>query len=148
MLCCVFCFMYIVNYLVFLFLLFFFLMIRRPPRSTLFPYTTLFRSAEPALRRVVRETVSRPRRVVSRSHSRRQSRPHRSRAPIRSVAEREVHHLRRLVDSRGDDACALRPDACVLLSAEAFRHPPQEQRRRVTERSGKRSRPTAGRRAR
>src|SRR5207302_6577227 len=29
-------------------LLFFFLMIRRPPRSTLFPYTTLFRSALPA----------------------------------------------------------------------------------------------------
>src|SRR2546430_10952184 len=26
-------------------MLFFFLMIRRPPRSTLFPYTTLFRSA-------------------------------------------------------------------------------------------------------
>src|SRR5688572_7080422 len=26
---------------------FFFLMIRRPPRSTLFPYTTLFRSDEP-----------------------------------------------------------------------------------------------------
>src|SRR5438270_6028547 len=28
--------------------LFFFLMIRRPPRSTLFPYTTLFRSHPPA----------------------------------------------------------------------------------------------------
>src|SRR5256885_11839113 len=27
---------------------FFFLMIRRPPRSTLFPYTTLFRSVRPA----------------------------------------------------------------------------------------------------
>src|SRR3712207_7504158 len=27
-------------------LMFFFLMIRRPPRSTLFPYTTLFRSRE------------------------------------------------------------------------------------------------------
>src|SRR5215475_14729925 len=27
---------------------FFFLMIRRPPRSTLFPYTTLFRSPTPA----------------------------------------------------------------------------------------------------
>src|SRR5436853_2121721 len=27
-------------------ILFFFLMIRRPPRSTLFPYTTLFRSRE------------------------------------------------------------------------------------------------------
>src|SRR3712207_9316212 len=30
--------------------LFFFLMIRRPPRSTLFPYTTLFRS-DPAMHR-------------------------------------------------------------------------------------------------
>src|SRR5258708_29756984 len=33
-----------------MFLFFFFLMIRRPPRSTLFPYTTLFRSH---LRRVL-----------------------------------------------------------------------------------------------
>src|SRR5260221_570509 len=31
-------------YFVFSFFFFFFLMIRRPPRSTLFPYTTLFRS--------------------------------------------------------------------------------------------------------
>src|SRR6266705_6245825 len=31
-----------------LFFLFFFLMIRRPPRSTLFPYTTLFRSRPPS----------------------------------------------------------------------------------------------------
>src|SRR2546422_10931708 len=37
------CFSYHFFYLIFL--LFFFLMIRRPPRSTLFPYTTLFRSA-------------------------------------------------------------------------------------------------------
>src|SRR5256885_8609246 len=43
---------------------FFFLMIRRPPRSTLFPYTTLFRSGgvellgrAPALRRRQRESV-------------------------------------------------------------------------------------------
>src|SRR3712207_8915671 len=28
--------------------MFFFLMIRRPPRSTLFPYTTLFRSPSPS----------------------------------------------------------------------------------------------------
>src|SRR2546430_3176320 len=33
-----------------MFFAFFFLMIRRPPRSTLFPYTTLFRS--PLLRRL------------------------------------------------------------------------------------------------
>src|SRR5499426_4668020 len=31
-------------YFLLLFFFFFFLMIRRPPRSTLFPYTTLFRS--------------------------------------------------------------------------------------------------------
>src|SRR5712675_2943408 len=31
-------------FLIFFFYFFFFLMIRRPPRSTLFPYTTLFRS--------------------------------------------------------------------------------------------------------
>src|SRR5204862_8335537 len=45
-------------YVVFFFLLcssivcsfFFFLMIRRPPRSTLFPYTTLFRSVDSSLR--------------------------------------------------------------------------------------------------
>src|SRR3712207_7543694 len=30
-------------------MIFFFLMIRRPPRSTLFPYTTLFRSADAKL---------------------------------------------------------------------------------------------------
>src|SRR5258707_9525789 len=40
------------------FLFFFFLMIRRPPRSTLFPYTTLFRSpSPPALRST---TLTRP----------------------------------------------------------------------------------------
>src|SRR2546430_8150810 len=33
-------------------LVFFFLMIRRPPRSTLFPYTTLFRSHRDAPERV------------------------------------------------------------------------------------------------
>src|SRR6266516_6788124 len=33
-----------------LFFLFFFLMIRRPPRSTLFPYTTLFRSHSTCVR--------------------------------------------------------------------------------------------------
>src|SRR5256885_15349664 len=36
-------------FLFFSYFFFFFLMIRRPPRSTLFPYTTLFRSAMPAV---------------------------------------------------------------------------------------------------
>src|SRR5438477_8989741 len=42
-------FLYIL--LFFFFFLFFFLMIRRPPRSTLFPYTTLFRSPRSYLQR-------------------------------------------------------------------------------------------------
>src|SRR6476661_9999038 len=39
-------FVIIFNSIFFCFFFFFFLMIRRPPRSTLFPYTTLFRSDE------------------------------------------------------------------------------------------------------
>src|SRR6478752_8889480 len=40
------------------FFFFFFLMIRRPPRSTLFPYTTLFRSPRPARRPTHRGSAS------------------------------------------------------------------------------------------
>src|SRR5256886_5911380 len=36
---------------------FFFLMIRRPPRSTLFPYTTLFRSASAFFAWAVKEEI-------------------------------------------------------------------------------------------
>src|SRR2546425_12697745 len=43
----------------------FFLMIRRPPRSTLFPYTTLFRSNMGTLRRCVTRARSRYRRSRS-----------------------------------------------------------------------------------
>src|SRR6266404_7118835 len=41
------------------FLFFFFLMIRRPPRSTLFPYTTLFRSPPRAPHRASRGDLRR-----------------------------------------------------------------------------------------
>src|SRR5215467_14760274 len=40
---------------------FFFLMIRRPPRSTLFPYTTLFRSAGRHIQHAGRSRGERPR---------------------------------------------------------------------------------------
>src|SRR5205085_12516297 len=43
--------------ILFLFFFFFFLMIRRPPRSTLFPYTTLFRS-DLAQRRILQCALS------------------------------------------------------------------------------------------
>src|SRR5438034_8176389 len=54
---------------------FFFLMIRRPPRSTLFPYTTLFRSGRraellpPAPRRVGHSHHDRPHPARSEEHT-------------------------------------------------------------------------------
>src|SRR6266568_8137793 len=50
------------KYFYFFFFFFFFLMIRRPPRSTLFPYTTLFRSPPAADARVDRRRPPRSRR--------------------------------------------------------------------------------------
>src|SRR5437879_9644507 len=47
--------------------LFFFLMIRRPPRSTLFPYTTLFRSWSSAPGRSPASAARRPRAGCPRS---------------------------------------------------------------------------------
>src|SRR6266700_3318814 len=52
---------------------FFFLMIRRPPRSTLFPYTTLFRSPTPGSRSAPPSRTARrggvPRRRSSEEHT-------------------------------------------------------------------------------
>src|SRR5690349_22886784 len=70
---------------------FFFLMIRRPPRSTLFPYTTLFRSSATA--------------TLGRSSRRRLGR----RAALRSVAPaqpRSEEHTSEL-QSRRDLVCRL-----------------------------------------
>src|SRR5215204_6987196 len=40
-------FFFLSSFFIYTCFVFFFLMIRRPPRSTLFPYTTLFRSTRP-----------------------------------------------------------------------------------------------------
>src|SRR5258706_4635201 len=47
------------------FFFFFFLMIRRPPRSTLFPYTTLFRSNGPAGARFITPTSEELKRILA-----------------------------------------------------------------------------------
>src|SRR5438876_8837825 len=47
-------FFFTILYTLFFYFFFFFLMIRRPPRSTLFPYTTLFRSREEGRSQLVR----------------------------------------------------------------------------------------------
>src|SRR5258708_16509511 len=64
-------------------LFFFFLMIRRPPRSTLFPYTTLFRSAAAGL--------SRPGRANRGTIPRRHAPP--DRAPSRIALDRKSTRL-------------------------------------------------------
>src|SRR6266478_9069517 len=46
--------------MIFFFFFFFFLMIRRPPRSTLFPYTTLFRSLVASMRTAIVMSGFRP----------------------------------------------------------------------------------------
>src|SRR5256885_5441335 len=56
--------------------MFFFLMIRRPPRSTLFPYTTLFRSRWEAQGHPARSILSSPRQVGDFSVHVRRRQPH------------------------------------------------------------------------
>src|SRR3712207_9257911 len=77
---------------IFLFFFFFFLMIRRPPRSTLFPYTTLFRSAR--TRGDAPRLAALPRRAASR---RSRSSPHRL---LDAASPRSAHRDPRL--RRGD----------------------------------------------
>src|SRR2546422_6473034 len=67
---------------------FFFLMIRRPPRSTLFPYTTLFRS--------------RPRARAPRDGPRPRSSRGGSRAPCPSFLRRQWRSLERAPPGRQD----------------------------------------------
>src|SRR2546421_6044729 len=63
---------------------FFFLMIRRPPRSTLFPYTTLFRSRERRAHRGRKEIPrGRLRPGVARGRPRDGVRARRARPPVR-----------------------------------------------------------------
>src|SRR2546425_11106863 len=74
---------------------FFFLMIRRPPRSTLFPYTTLFRSAFcrrnacDQLKRAVASCLRRAARLYNRDargHSGRQNRSEEHTSELQSLA--------------------------------------------------------------
>src|SRR2546422_2353479 len=72
------------SYTLYLFL-FFFLMIRRPPRSTLFPYTTLFRSPHRRGRAGRRARVEAPRRVRAGAEAARGARAGGDGAELRAV---------------------------------------------------------------
>src|SRR5260221_10008020 len=82
-------------------------MIRRPPRSTLFPYTTLFRSLRPPAARTRAGTGNRPYQCRRRRTSARRGRP-RSASPalIGSITGRSEEHTSEL-QSHSDLVCRL-----------------------------------------
>src|SRR2546430_12849525 len=96
---------------------FFFLMIRRPPRSTLFPYTTLFRSSLSCTRASMpgRYGAGRPRRVGrERSEEHTSELQSQSNLVCRLLLEKKKHKLHPLVplapsDRRGPHSLSLLP---------------------------------------
>src|SRR5258706_5783590 len=64
-------------------------MIRRPPRSTLFPYTTLFRSQDPAGHAHGEQDERQPQHHLSRE--------------IGAIPRRAVRHLAAVVDVRSEE---------------------------------------------
>src|SRR2546430_16573506 len=94
-------------------MLFFFLMIRRPPRSTLFPYTTLFRSdlaRLTALGRHEHDAVG-PARAIDR----------RGRSVLQDVDRRDVARIE-ITQARADHAVHDHEGLVVALQRVAAAH--------------------------
>src|SRR5258708_9561713 len=91
-------------------------MIRRPPRSTLFPYTTLFRS-------LYHWASTAKRRITSRSHEVNARVPGRMRSEEHTSELQSPDHLvcRLLLEKKTIRSSAPTTDT---LSAQAPRHPP------------------------
>src|SRR5690349_24769321 len=87
---------------------FFLLMIRRPPRSTLFPYTTLFRSGSTAARRTARFPANRrpPAPVRPAAAARRKVHADSDRDAMSAARARSEEHTSEL-QSRRDLVCRL-----------------------------------------
>src|SRR3712207_6873315 len=96
---------------------FFFLMIRRPPRSTLFPYTTLFRSEprpDPDQPPVRSSSRSCPRRLCIWSSS--SSRPPRSEEHTSELQSRQYLVCRLLLEKKKKKKYASPPTYTYVLS--------------------------------
>src|SRR6266581_8325901 len=89
---------------IFSFMLFFFLMIRRPPRSTLFPYTTLFRS-----RRSARPGARRPDRHLRRDPPRSEEHTSELQSPVHLVC-------RLLLEKKKNTELAVKPQPLTKCS--------------------------------
>src|SRR3989441_735734 len=90
-------------------------MIRRPPRSTLFPYTTLFRSHGPEVRRAERDGAEHVGDVAALPQVRLEDRPHLGRGLLRSEG-RDAWLAHRVLSSPA------RPCKSASVRA-ALRHP-------------------------
>src|SRR5688572_31800778 len=99
----------------FLYCFFFFLMIRRPPRSTLFPYTTLFRSSTVQIR--VMEKRKPPVRVISLGRVYRPDEADATHYPMFHQMERSEEHTSEL-QSQSNLVCRL------LLEKKKKKHTP------------------------
>src|SRR3712207_8341209 len=105
---------------------FFFLMIRRPPRSTLFPYTTLFRSGQQRAERPERPDPKADREGVDGEGRRREpARLGRGRVARQGEAERSEEHTSEL-QSRQYLVCRL------LLEKKKFAVCPSHDGRRLS----------------
>src|SRR6267154_4240763 len=84
-------------------LYFFFIMIRRPPRSTLFPYTTLFRSAPPRRhpRRSPRSPGFRAASAGCRHYPARRRRQESAAARALTISKRKRFTLKRTLHHKG-----------------------------------------------
>src|SRR5689334_24212646 len=110
-------------------LTFFFLMIRRPPRSTLFPYTTLFRSSPRGAGRA--EHVADAGRLLPRRRARRDRRrpvgPERSRAALERRRARQDRKSTRLNSSHSSISYAV---FCLKKKKKKKRTKKEKQRKK------------------
>src|SRR3712207_8873594 len=98
----------------------FFLMIRRPPRSTLFPYTTLFRSLLLAVIVKAELDAAEPLRERALIEARETRRPFGA-ARLRADVERSEEHTSEL-QSRQYLVCRLLLEKKTKKNAERFKH--------------------------
>src|SRR5260370_27190218 len=103
--------------------IFFFLMIRRPPRSTLFPYTTLFRSLEGVVAALAREGVPTP-----------HGRPQWSRSTLRWLL-RSVERLHRSEEHTSELQSHLNVVCRLLLEKKNAPNDPLQRPQRIGRRS-------------
>src|SRR5256886_10921089 len=106
---------------------FFFLMIRRPPRSTLFPYTTLFRSPRRARRARARPARASPaRRSARAASSRARPCPARSEEHTSELQSQSNLVCRLLLEKKTDT-----PDTAAALNLD---RPPERRELAAAER--------------